>query len=130
MTSNTHAKLTSKLSGDDNEYCTLDASILAKDESSESIGHALVQVFDHGRDKLDFWQKVTEELYPNRPDILQHLPPSKDLTLTKAHKAFRTSDTCNGAVKLQRVLTETMKQLASNEGLSEIEVQHKMALCW
>ena len=121
---------TSKLGGDDNQYCTLDASILAKDESSESIGHALVQVFDQGRDKLDFWRKVTEELYPNRSDILQHIPPSKDLTLTKAHQAFRTSDTCNGAVKLQRVLTETMKQLASNEGLSEIEVQHKMALCW
>ncbi len=97
---------TSKLGGDDNQYCTLDASILAKDESSESVGHALVQVFDQGREKLDFWRKVTEELYPNWLNILQHIPPSKDLTLNKTHKVFRTSDTCNSAVKLQRVLTE------------------------
>ena len=94
---------TARLEGDD-EYCTLDSSILAENETSESVGTALLQAFDHGKDKLDFWRAVTNEMYPTQPQFAAMIPQSSELMLTKNRASWKTSDTCNTALKLQRVL--------------------------
>jgi Flp pilus assembly secretin CpaC len=100
---------TARLEGDDG-YCTLDSSILAENETSESVGTALVQAFDRGKDKLDFWRDVTNEMYPTQPQFAAMIPQSSELTLTKNRLNWKTSDTCNTALKLQRILTDLMKQ--------------------
>ena len=109
---------------------TLSGCIISEDESSDTIARTIMKVFNEAGKKLDHWREVTEDLYPDRPDLLDKIPPASELTLTKLGKGFITTDTCSAAQKLRRLLIEKIKHKAVEEGLSPDEIGERYVDCW
>jgi hypothetical protein len=109
---------------------TLSGCIIAEDESSETVARTIMKVFKEAGDKLDHWRRVTEELYPHRADLLEAIPKSSELTLTKLGKGFITTDTCSAAQKLRRDLVQQIMQQAIREGLNADQIVERFVDCW
>ncbi len=79
---------------------TLSISIIADDETSESLSKSIMQTFKESGALLDAWRDVTVQMYPARVDLLDMIPKGSDLTLSKlAKQGMITTDTCATARK-------------------------------
>ena len=81
---------------------TLSTSIIAEDETSESLSKSIMQTFKESGALLDAWRDVTVQMYPAWVDLLDMIPKGSDLTLSKlAKQGMITTDTCAMARKFQ-----------------------------
>ena len=57
-------------------------------------------------------------MYPNRPDLLAMIPQANGLTIAKlANGGWLMTDTFDDARKYHRLLIESIKQIAEDEGI-------------
>jgi hypothetical protein len=74
---------------------TLSTSIIAEDETAESLSKSIMQTFKESGELLDAWRDVTIEMYPARVDLVDMIPKGSDLTLSKlAKQGMIMTDTC------------------------------------
>ena len=59
----------------------LDGCILSEEHNAESVTASILVAFQRSGKLLDFWRTVTMEMYPDRNDLLECIPPSSELTL-------------------------------------------------
>jgi hypothetical protein len=111
---------------------TLSSCILAEDESSASIAAAIICEFKHSGELLTQWREATEKLYPDHQDLLEKIPKASELSMAKLRLfgSFTTTDTCNAAQKLRRILNEHITNVAKEQGYSESEIKTYEADCW
>ena len=61
----------------------LSSAIIPEGKSAASGVKAISQDFREGRILLEEWKKEAQRMYPNRPDLMQLIPDSKELTIAK-----------------------------------------------
>ena len=84
---------------------TLSTSIIAEDETSESLSKSIMQTFKESGALLDAWRDVTVQMYPAWVDLLDMIPKGSNLTLSKlAKQGMITTDTCATARKFRQLL--------------------------
>ena len=74
---------------------TLSTSIIAEDETTQSLSKSIMQTFKESGELLDAWRDVTIEMYPARVDLVDMIPKGSDLTSSKlAKQGMIMTDTC------------------------------------
>ena len=102
---------------------TLDACILTKDGTAEMQRDGILRSFQTGRLMIQRWRNLTAKLYPNRPDLLAQIPMAHELTLAKLAKGgWVMTDTCNAARLYRRLLMESIKQVAKEDGMTSEQI--------
>ncbi len=92
----------------------LTTGIIPENEKSEELCKTILEVIADKGQLLDKWKQVHEELFGNDHDI----PDSSELNVTKlANHGVITTDTCNSARKLSRLLREAIAEKARQEGI-------------
>jgi hypothetical protein len=77
---------------------TLSTSIIAENETSESLVSSIPTCFKESGLLLEDWQMVTKEMNPLNEIFLEMIPSAEDLTLAKlANNGMVMVDTCNTA---------------------------------
>jgi hypothetical protein len=80
-------------------------------------------MFKEGSKLLEGWRNALARLFPHRQDLINMIPQSNELTLTKLAKdGMVSTDSCNTARKTQRLLCEVIKKLCFEKVLTEDEV--------
>ena len=101
---------------------TLSTSIIAEDETAESLSISIMQTFKESGKLLDAWQDVTVEMNPAWVDLLDMTPKGSDLTLSKlAKQGMITTDTCATARRFRQLLINEITAVAEKEGCSPDE---------
>ena len=59
---------------------SLSSAIIPEGKLAASGVTAISQAFCEGRTLLEEWKKETQRMYPNRPDLMQLIPDTKELT--------------------------------------------------
>ena len=108
----------------------LDGCILSEEHNAESVTTSILVAFQRSGKLLDLWRSVTLEMYPDREDLLERIPPSSELTLTKMAKGFTMTDTCNTARRIQNLLHDEIKKICYEKGMSDEEIEMHKSFCW
>eukprot|EP00956_Cyclotella_meneghiniana_P011123 scaffold15566_cov34-Cyclotella_meneghiniana.AAC.1 len=108
----------------------LDGCILSEEHNAESVTTSILVAFQRSGKLLDLWRSVTVELYPDRQDLLDRIPPSSELTLAKMAKGFTMTDTCNTARRIQHLLHEEIKKICKEKGMSDEDIELHKSFCW
>jgi len=108
----------------------LDSCIISEEHNAESVTSSIIVAFQRSGKLLDEWRAVTEEMYPDRPDLLNKLPSSEDLSLSKLAKGFTMTDTCNTAKRIQVLLKEEIAKVCKEKGLADNEIDIHTSYCW
>ena len=62
---------------------------------------------DKLKQRLARWKEITKREFPNRPDLLEMIPSPDSINVDKLGKGGTiTTDTCNAAQKVRRLLVE------------------------
>jgi hypothetical protein len=80
----------------------ISSSIIPKDEHSETICDAIIDTLRQMGDNLDRWIAVHENMFGQNHDI----PPGSSIDIAKLEGGMITTDTCNGARLLSKLLAE------------------------
>ncbi len=107
----------------------LDSCIISEEHNAESVTASILVAFQRSGKLLDQWRAVTQEMYPNQPDLLDGIPTSKDLSLTKLAKGFTMTDTCNTARKIQQLLKDEISNVCKEKGLADEEIEVHTSYC-
>jgi hypothetical protein len=79
---------------------TLLSGILAENETAECLTGSIVHKFKEDGKLLEGWRKALTRLFPHRQDLIDMIPQSNELTLTKLAKdGIVSPDSCNTACK-------------------------------
>ena len=78
------------------------SSIIPKDECSETIRDAIMDTLCQMGDNLDQWRAVHEDMFGQTHDI----PHGSSIDIVKFEGRMITTDTCNGAHLLSKLLAE------------------------
>jgi hypothetical protein len=110
---------------------TLSSGILAENETAECLPGSIVHTFKEGGNLLEGWRKVLTRLFPHLNDLINMIPESNQLSLTKLAKdGMVSTDTCSTARKTQRLLCEVIKNLCFEKGMSEDDIHVLENDCW
>lgn len=108
----------------------LDGCILSEEHNAESVTTSILVAFERSGKLLDFWRTVTAEMYPDRDDLLELIPPSSELSFAKLAKGFTMTDTCNVARRIQHLLQEEIKKICKKKGMNDDEIEMHQSYCW
>eukprot|EP00956_Cyclotella_meneghiniana_P019144 scaffold32561_cov32-Cyclotella_meneghiniana.AAC.5 len=108
----------------------LDSCIISEEHNAKSVTSSIIVAFQRSGKLLDQWRAVTEEMYPDRPDLLHKIPSSKDMSLSKLAKGFTMTDTCKTAKKIQVLLKEEIAKVCKEKGLTDNEIEIHTSYCW
>jgi hypothetical protein len=98
---------------------TLLSGILVENETAECLTGSIVQTFKEGGKLFEGWRTVLSQLYPHCQDLINMIPQSNELILTKLTKdGMVSTDTCNTARMTQRLLCEVIRKLCFETGLT------------
>ena len=63
-------------------------------------------------------------MYPNRPDLMARIPQANKFKITKlSDGGWVMTDTCNAARKYRRLIVESIKQIAEEEGIPKEQIK-------
>lgn len=65
---------------------TLSISIIAEDKTAESHSKFILHIFKESEELLDTWRIIIIEMFPSCHDLIDLIPNSSDLTLSKLTK--------------------------------------------
>ena len=74
------------------KFITLSLSILPEDGTAESCTEAVLNTFKEGRALLTMWHTKTKTIYPNRSNLLETIPLSSELYISKLYKGSLTTN--------------------------------------
>ena len=84
----------------------ISSCIFPEDERSETVCKAIIDTLIDKSKLLDQWMTVHESMFPNH----QHdIPSGSDIHLSKLQYGLITTDTCNSARLLSRLLADKVK---------------------
>jgi hypothetical protein len=110
---------------------TLSTSIIAEEETSESLAASIMQTFKESGSLLEKWRDTTLAMFPDKPDLIAIIPKASDLTVTKlANQGMIMTDTCNSARSFRKKLIQHIKDHVSKDGLSPDDVRIYEGDCW
>ena len=94
------------------------SSIIPKDERSETIRDSIMDTLRQMGANLDRWRAVHEEMFGQTHDI----PPGSSIDIVKLEGGVITTDTCNGARLVSKLLADEIDQAvkAKKEELGEV----------
>jgi hypothetical protein len=87
------------------EPLLLTSSIIPKDECSETIAEAVLEAINTKASHLDGWATVHEKMFSTTHDI----PCSSEIHLSKMEGGLVTTDTCNSARLLGKILVDAVE---------------------
>jgi hypothetical protein len=114
------------------------AFVATGETSEQQVDDILVKAIARGRDKLDLLRVTFEELFPG---VTHDIPDGSEICISKLAGGAVTSDNCNGALKVKRLLVEAVQAAvkakyttASWEALTEAERASRLCCyevdCW
>ena len=96
-----------------------------------SITPAILQDFVHARSLITQWKDALAKLYAERPDLRDLIPDISKLCVSRLGlKSFTTTDTCATAMRLLRILNDSIQEIAKEKGLSTDQIMVFEADCW
>ena len=119
-TSRTHTSLVNaivSIADSDGVFRTicLSSNIMAQDGTAEEQACAIIASFQEFKNLLDDWREVTVEMYPNRLDLLNQIPSSDNMCISKMLGSMITTDTCPTALLLRPKLIQKVYQYCCDE---------------
>ena len=94
--------------GKSNTYLILEAEI--KYVFSQIVSILIHLQLDKLKHRLLRWHEITEKEFPGRSDLLDLIPKSDSINIDKlGNRGTITTDTCNAAQKVRRLLVEHIK---------------------
>ena len=109
---------------------TLSTSIIAEEETSESLAASIMQTFKESGSLLEKWRDTTLAKFPDKLDLIAIIPKASGLTVTKlANQGMIMMDTCNSTPFLQNMI-QHIKDHGSKDGLSPDDVRIYEGDCW
>jgi hypothetical protein len=110
---------------------TLSSGILVENKTAECLTGSIVRTFKEGGKLLEGWRRILKRLHPHCQDLINMIPQSNELTLTKLAKdGMVSTDTCNTARKTQRLLCEVIRKLCFEKWLMQDEINVLENDCW
>jgi hypothetical protein len=102
--------------GDLKSIC-LSGSIIAEYSTVEEQSRAIIASFGKAGHLLSDWKKVTFEMFPNHPDLLDMIPDPNGMSPTKLLGGIVSTDTCNTARLTRQTLCDAIIQAGRDMGL-------------
>ena len=97
----------------------LSGSIIAKDSTAENQSRAIIASFSESAKLLHDWIKVTEEMFPDREDLIDLIPKPSSMCVSKLLNGMVSTDTCNTAQLTRSTVIEHIYQICREKGMSE-----------
>ena len=105
-------------------HVTLDSYIMYVDGTGEMVRDRILRSFQTGRQMIDRWRDLTSRMYPNWPELLTRIPQANGLTISNLdYGGCVKTDSCNATRKYCRLLVESIKQIAEEEGIPKERIQ-------
>jgi hypothetical protein len=98
----------------------LSGSIIAEDSTAENQSRAIISSFTESAQLLVDWIKTTEEMYPDRDDLVNLIPKPSSMCVSKLLNGMITTDTCNTARLTRSTVIEHIYGICRSKGMSEI----------
>ena len=106
----------------------LSTSIIPENELSETQCDAIVAEFERCGRMLGRWKKVAQRVCPEYAHLI---PDDKEMCISKFAKGgLLTTDGCNTAQKVRRLLKDSIEVAAREKGLSDNEILVLEVDCW
>ena len=108
----------------------LTTSILAENESSEVVCDSILDTISRKGELLTQWKDMYVALY-GEDDTDHDIPPAESLCITKmADHGTITTDTCNGARKIARLLKSAIEEKCVANDMTEDQIYIFVLDCW
>ena len=108
----------------------LSTSILAENESSEVVCDSILDTISRKGELLTKWKDMYVALY-GEDDTDHDIPPAESLCITKmADHGTITTDTCNGARKIARLLKSAIEEKCVANDMTEDQIYIFVLDCW
>ena len=98
----------------------LNGTIIAKDGTTEKCARAVLASFDEGSKLMSKWH-VTDNLFPNQPKLLMHLPDPSSLDVSRMLGGMISHDNRNMVQDQGNCLEQLISELADKMGIPESE---------
>ena len=100
----------------------LSCAIIAENATAPEQARAIIgQLRESGR-LLDQWREITEDMFPERPELLAQIPTSKSMCVSRMLRSQIATDTCNTAQAVQAELPNQVFALCRELGIAEDEL--------
>ncbi len=83
----------------------ISSCIFPEDERSETVSKAIIETLSNKAKLLDQWILVHQSMFGNNHDI----PSANEIHLSKLNRGVITTDTCNSARLISRLLADAIR---------------------
>ena len=97
----------------------LSGSIIAEDSTAENQSRAIISSFMESAQLLADWIKTTEEMYPDRDDLVNLIPKPSSMCVSKLLNGMISTDTCNTARLTRLTVIEHVYGICRSLGMSD-----------
>jgi hypothetical protein len=99
----------------------LSGSIIAEDSTAENQSRAIISSFTESAQLLVDWIKTTEEMYPDRDNLVKLIPKPSSMCVSKLLNGMITTDTCNTARLTRSTVIEHIYGICRSKGMSDTD---------
>eukprot|EP00956_Cyclotella_meneghiniana_P021473 scaffold39185_cov65-Cyclotella_meneghiniana.AAC.1 len=101
----------------------IDLAIIAKNGSAEEQSRAVLSALRDCKTLLEEWRTTTADMYPEKPELIQHIPDPSLIDITRMMGAMIEHDSCNTARRFGSILCDTIKEeIAAKTNLSPQQI--------
>ena len=97
----------------------LSGSIIAEDSTAENQSRAIIASFSESAKLLADWIKVTDEMFPDREDLIDLIPKPSSMCVSKLLNGMVSTNTCNTAQLTRSTVIEHIYQICREKGMAE-----------
>jgi len=101
----------------------LSGSIIAEDSTAENQSRAIISSFTESAQLLADWIKTTEEMYPDRDDLLNLIPKPSSMCVSKLLNGMISTDTCNTARLTRSTVIEHVYGICRSKGMLDSDLK-------
>lgn len=101
----------------------LSGSIIAEDSTAENQSRAIISSFTESAQLLADWIKTTEEMYPDRDDLVNLIPKPSSMCVSKLLNGMISMDTCNTARLTRSTVIEHVYGICRSKGMSDSDLK-------
>jgi hypothetical protein len=101
----------------------LSGSIIAEDSTAENQSRAIISSFTESAQLLADWIKTTEEMYPDRDDLVNLIPKPSSMCVAKLLNGMISTDTCNTARLTRSTVIEHVYGICRSKGMLDSDLK-------
>ncbi len=101
----------------------LSGSIIAEDSTAENQSRAIISSFTESAQLLADWIKTTEEMYPDRDDVVNLIPKPSSMCVAKLLNGMISTDKCKTARLTRLTVIEHVYGICRSKGMLDSDLK-------